>query len=425
MNVLWWGPLFPSSEDHGAADASESAWQTARTMVPGNPGYTQLVQLGLARESKSDKESIFVRNLLSLGFSLNTKLEQVKVSFQSGAAKQYILPIRALAEEILTEFPEKLLFGHKFNKKEDMGAVRKTLLGFWENYKHLGSSHPVYLDHADDLHRVIPCRIHMDEGTSHRKHAVMQMSWGPIMKSQPGSAHHCFYFTSILAEAYKDENVGYEPGNSILDQLATHLANHCKQAYYIGMPMKDGGRFFLAFLGMEGDLPAQARFMHFTRHWNCVPNPCCPHCLADDKDRSYADFRESAAWRTTTGEERPWTVPSPLLKIPGCINESFAVHDIFHLCHLGILRTGVVSLLCYLCYAGHFSGAGRNSVPARLHYAYQLFRSFTRHVLGETPHLKDFTRENMGWDSLNHMPESSMILRKFGMRFWTLGVCFL
>ena len=215
--------------------------------------------------------------------------------------------------------------------------------------------HPVYRDHAENLHMVIPCRLRMDEGTSLRKHAVMQMSWGPILKQAPASVNHCFYFTSILGDVYKDDNAGYEHGNCILDAIARHLAAHCRQAYYLGVE-GPGQRdcFFLAWLGLEGDLPAQARMLHLKRHFSCTPNKCCPWCGANDRDLPYADFRESALWRRTVGEELPWTWPSPLTSIPGYETERFAALDVFHLCHLGILRTGVASILCYLCFSGTF-----------------------------------------------------------------------
>ena len=109
------------------------------------------------------------------------------------------------------------------------------------------------------------------------------------------------------------------------------------------------------------------------------------------------------------GLQDPWTIPSPLHTIPGAETAEFAFTDIFHLCHLGIVRTGVASLICYLCYNGPFHHGG-NSVPVRLHYAYRLFAVFCRTVLNATPHLKDFTKDNLGWDSMNCMPESSMIL---------------
>ena len=379
-------------------------------MTPGNPGYAELVQLGLANEAAADKETIFVSNLLRLGYSLQTAMVRVDLNLPEGAAKQYILPIQELATEILEFFPQKLLFGHDLSRA-CRKQVEETLVTFWEAYRYVDPGHPVYQDHASELGKVIPCRLHMDEGTSFRKHAVMQMSWGPILKHLPASPHHCFYFTSILGDAYKDENVGYEAGNSILDAIAEHIAIHCRRSYYFGVQIPgEHERLYLAWVGLEGDLPAQARMMHFNRHFSCAPNRCCPWCLADDRQMPYADFRPNALWTETTGVQRPWSKPAPLLKIPGAATETFACKDVFHLCHLGILRTGVASLLCYLCFAGHFCGAGRASMPARLHHAYSLFRTYCRRVLNKTPHLKDFTRDNLQWGSLNEMPESTMFL---------------
>ena len=394
------------SEAHGAAHAARIAWDTHQTMQPGNPGYVQLVQLGLAHQTTSDKETVFTNNVIRLHLCMMTQPCRIHdVPLRRGAASQYIIPIRDVAAEILKKFPQKLLFG---NCEGDSPQVGDTLKQFWRSFRAIRPGHPVFQDHADELHRVIPCRLHMDEGTSHRKHAVMQVSWGPILKDGAASVNHCFYFTSILGDSYKEDHCGYAAGNSILDAISRHLAIHCKQAYYTGMEL-GSERFYLAWIGLEGDLPAQARVLHLVRHFTCAPNKCCPWCLADDRDTPYADFRPTARWKRTVGVQQPWTTPSPLLSIPGADTAEFALTDIFHLCHLGIVRTGVTSLICYLCYKGFFDQGGLN-VPARLHYGYKLFAEFCRLVLQETPHLKDFTKDNLGWGSLKCMPESSMHL---------------
>ena len=215
---------------------------------------------------------------------------------------------------------------------------------------------------------------------------------------------------AFLPMSTKVTIIGYERGNATLDSISEHIATNCRELYYQGIEAPDNEKFYFAFIGLEGDLPAQARMLHIVRHFSCSPNACCPWCLADDREAPYSDYRDTATWASTVGMKLPWRRPSPLTKIPGAETAVFACRDIFHLCHLGILRTGVASLLCYLCLQGHFPCSSGTGIPARMHEAYRQFRSFCKLNLKDTPHMKDFTRENMGWESLNEMPESSMSL---------------
>ncbi|CAE7941262.1 unnamed protein product, partial [Symbiodinium necroappetens] len=343
----------------GATDHTEDHKEAEEAMKWVNDLYKQICNKELDDASSQTKESYagLAKQVRDALVRFNNCLSALK---PPGAASQYIIPIRDLAAEILEKFPQKLLFG---NCEGDSPQVGDTLKQFWRFFRAIRPGHPVFQDHADELHRVIPCRLHMDEGTSHRKHAVMQVSWGPILKDGAASVNHCFYFASILGDSYKEDHCGYAAGNSIIDVISRHLAIHCKQAYYTGMEL-GSERFYLAWIGLEGDLPAQARVLHLVRHFTCAPNKCCPWCQADDRDTPYADFRPTARWKRTVGVQQPWTTPSPLLSIPGADTAEFALTDIFHLCHLGIVRTGVTSLICYLCYKGFFDQGGLN-VPAK------------------------------------------------------------
>ena len=351
------------SEAHNACTASTMAHNSSRTMHPGSASHAVMQQLGLAHESAADKETVFVNNVRRLGFSLQTDLVKVGLKLPEGSAKQYILPMAALAREILQCFPQKLCFGNDLKSVQSREVVARTLSSFWEGYRYENPSHPVYTDHSGNLQKVIPCRLHADEGTSFRKHGIMQISWGPILKHLPGSPHHCFYFTSVLADVYKGDNVGYERGNATLDSISEHIATNCQELYYQGIVAPDNEKFYFAFIGLEGDLPAQARMRHIVRHFSCSPNACCPWCLADDREAPYSDYRDTATWASTIGMKLPWRRPSPLTKIPGAETAVFACRDIFHLCHLGILRTGVASLLCYLCLQGHFPCSSGTGIP--------------------------------------------------------------
>ena len=100
------------------------------------------------------------------------------------------------------------------------------------------------------------------------------------------------------------------------------------------------------------------------RNFNTVPNKMCVWCEADDVDVPYTDFREGALWRRPCNT-RPWNVPSPMFGVPGAQHENILGKDLFHICHLGAVRTFCVNLLCYLTWLQRFA--------ASLHLQYLCF----------------------------------------------------
>lgn len=156
-------------------------------------------------------------------------------------------------------------------------------------------------------------------------------------------------------ETYKKAHAGFEKGNAVLDELCEHLARQAAEVYWEGIDAGDMGRLYLVTVSHEGDLPAQARAHHSKRNFNCSPNQMCPWCLANDTSVPYTDVRDCALWRSTVATERPWTNESPLHAIPGANHEFFLAKDVFHIFHLGAIRTFVVNLLCLLVYRDVFA----------------------------------------------------------------------
>lgn len=288
-----------------------------------------------------------------------------------------------------------------------------------------------------------------DEGTGVRKNPILQVTWGPILSSDPSSLSRYFFFTSMLGDDYKHFHRGYELGNSVIDELFDVMAAELSSVYLDGVVARGIGRLRLVFVGLEGDLPAQARVYHLKRNFNCTPNSMCAYCMADDRHIPYTDVKPTAAWRNTLYTERPWTTPCPLVSVPGTNHEMIIAKDLFHLCHLGAVRGFVINVLCYMtsidtfvtCFCimwgtciffylrvrfmknlvawsstilisksykiDHAKSieAGTN-IPAKLSSAYSEFRSFCRDRKFY-PHVKHFTRENLGWTSSRKFPECS------------------
>ena len=133
-------------------------------MTPGMPGYAELVQLGLAHESHSDKESVLLNNIEKLGYTLNIQLRSFEVLDQD--RQHTCVPIRGFAELMSKECPERLLAGYK---DESLSDFQQLLKRFWKCYRVYNASHPVFLQKGGVLDHCIPIKVHTDEGTGVRK----------------------------------------------------------------------------------------------------------------------------------------------------------------------------------------------------------------------------------------------------------------
>ena len=397
------------AEDGNAEQATSLAAACLRTINPGIPGHALLAQLAQPSNNATNKERDLAAAIASLGLGLNVELRYVKVLLEDGSYGDHpIIPIENLATEIFQCFPKKLLIGLQWNK---LSEVKGHLQRFWRIFRKLAPDHPIYTD-ALDTECCIPIKLHMDEGTGLRKAAVLQITWGPVLVSEDASWSRYFFWSCMGQEQYKHHNMGYEIGNAVLDSLMQHLTVELRALYYNGLSFY-GQRFRFVCVGLEGDLPAQAKAFHLFRNWQCSPNMLCPWCSADDGLCPAMDYNSDARWRDTISVSRPWVdeSPSPLIGIPGAATEQFLQKDLFHICSLGIARTMVSSLLCYLIHIGHFQVPDSNSgqsVPVRFQQAYRCFKQYCHDVLRETPHIKHFSRENFQWASTHKMPESTM-----------------
>ena len=336
------------AEASNAEKAAESSFRQLSTMLPGAPGYNDLQQLSMAHSAKGSKEEVFVREIANIGEILPLKVEAKQL--QTINKKHHFVPVRTVAEHLAKFFPQKLL------PVEAVSEVGKILTDFWKSFKVLHPNHPVYQKHSDELHCCIPCKIHCDEGTGLRKAAVLQVSWGPVLVQTANSLDRYFFWSCMNGEDYKAFHKGYAAGNAVMDELAEILVEQATSVFETGLECK-GMTFYLCWVALEGDLPAQARAFHCKRHFGCVPNAMCYWCLANDDDYPFTDPSRTASWRSTLSASPPWdgSARSPFLKIPGGAADVFLAKDLFHLCHLGAVRTYTVNALCFLVAEQHFA----------------------------------------------------------------------
>ena len=176
------------------------------------------------------------------------------------------MPIRALAELMASKCPERLLAGYTMHNLDGFHALLRR---FWKSYKILHPSHPVFGKSMDELCRCIPIKLHEDEGTGLRKTAVYQYSWGPVLPKDLNSNNRYFFWSCAFHEQYKDYHAGYDAGNAVLDGLAMQLKDELVSLFETPLQVANV-MFYLVWVGLEGDLPAQARAMHCTLVYICA-----------------------------------------------------------------------------------------------------------------------------------------------------------
>ena len=248
------------------------AYNNARTMSPGTYGYSELMQLGYAHECRDDKESILLRNIAKLGYML--KIELKKFSLFDQTSQHTCVPVRALAEWIADNCPDRLLGGYKL---ESLSDFQSLLQQFWKSYRVQNGEHQVFQEKTHLLRNCLPIKVHTDEGTGLRKTAIYQYSWGPVIAKDLSTANRYYFWSCIFHEQYRRHHAGYEIGNLVLDDLMGEMGRQLTDLYNNGIEI-GGQRFFLVLTGLEGDLPSQARVCHC--NWFEINEHICMHLLA-------------------------------------------------------------------------------------------------------------------------------------------------
>ena len=375
-------------------------------MLPGHPGQDILVKLAESKTSKN-KARNFNDAVTKRGFALRVPVKHIPVMSPDGdsTVQHPILCIQDMAKEIFRSYEDKLFAGRSVESAQGL------FLRFWRTFRQVQPDSKVFQVHSQgELRFCIPCKLHIDEGTGLRKSAVLQCSWGPVLASGAASWDRYFFWTAMSHEAYTQHNVGLEWGNEVVDSLMVELAKQASSAMETGIAIKYG-TFFLCFISLEGDLPAQAKVFHCKRNFLHVPNPMCPWCLADGDTFPFTDVRSAASWRATVDQDVPWSNEPPLAALTRNGEATFLAKDLFHIISLGIGRTFLASAICFLISLGHFiptdMALGR-SIPVRLQEAYNDFKHFCKHVLKMTPMVKHWTRENFAWkDAHKSMPATT------------------
>ena len=211
-----------------------------------------------------------------------------------------MIKIYDMAKYLLdSRFSTKLL-----NSSLESGKWEKDLTDFWGKFRAVNGSHEVYKVHPTSLQFCIPCVLHGDEGVGHRRKPVLQLSWGPLLRTGFNALQRLFLITSCPHVFYTEYNVGSAAGNAVIDNLLMECAASARKAFHQGIPTKYG-TFYLVFLGLAGDHPWQTKAYRCQR--GHLSTSICPWCLALTSARiPFEDVSKHAVWRQTLFQSVPW-----------------------------------------------------------------------------------------------------------------------
>ncbi len=195
--------------------------------------------------------------------------------------------LRSWFQFLLTDYSHLLLGGIPLDDPRSKLLTKS----FWEMYRVAHSDHWVFMEHNDQLEKCIPYYLHLDEGTSLRKSAILifnlQSAWGldtatEFDKVRAGGSNldaammdymlqaqrhnqrgaslkSRFLYTAIPKRWYtKKYSFVY---NKVLDKIATESGKLASEGIKEMFPI---------CLGVKGDAPALAKAGHYNRSFQSL-----------------------------------------------------------------------------------------------------------------------------------------------------------
>ncbi|CAE7760288.1 unnamed protein product [Symbiodinium sp. KB8] len=313
-----------------------------------------------------------------------------------------------------------------------VGNGPAELRSFWCNYRKLHPQHDVFNDHATRLDACVPMMLHLDEGTSLKKKAIMVLSVQPVCgrgsrKSKSTSmginftgSTFCtrFLYSVLLARTYITRK-------KILYDLLEHWQQDLNDCYQNGIEI-DGvaglSKVWPVVINCKGDWPALTKAGRLTRHhlrdapMSDSPPGVCHLCRAGQRHFAWNEFESNARW-LHADNPLPWTVASPLAKLPqdrGNIAGFYCI-DLFHAAHKGVVGdyAASVTLLDYdIVGTGHFT--------KRLDTCFAELRGWCK-ATGHNLHMTGLTKNQIGLDTAADFPVASLGVSGACFRRWFKG----
>ena len=229
---------------------------------------------------------------------------------------------------------DKCLFG---------GLGFDGLKQFWCNYKRLWPEHPVFTKMGAEPSEntvFVPIYLHADEGRHLKKEQILIFNFQSVLGqgtslSQDsgnrldqcqglnilGSCYSTrFLITTLLSQHYRKKNKDGHRLNTVLKAITADILELYTNGVQVSFHEK-WVQLFVVPLGLKGDWPMLAKLGNlsrsFSRKGRPTENSCICHlCLAGAQNVPYHDHEIDAAWYDTYLQSRPWSTPSPLMRLP-------------------------------------------------------------------------------------------------------------
>ena len=239
-----------------------------------------------------------------------------------------------------------------------VGNGPAQLEAFWRMYKQINGGHEVYTAHPQHLHQCLPMMLRLDEGTSHKKRAIMILSVQVVCgKGSKRSSGHNFLGSTYLSRYLFSVLISrmYAKKPAVLHSLFDAWRSDLDDCFRNGVKIHGAAginRIFPIMIACKGDWPALMKAGRLKRHHltNAVSNPdgggICHLCRAGMRNYEWNEFEADAAW-LHADNPLPWNTPSPLSCIPQNPDNlpSFFAVDLFHVCHKGVVADYVASAI--------------------------------------------------------------------------------
>ena len=96
-----------ATEAHNAEVVAKHAAALSRTMLPGIPGYIEMQQLGVANSLRTNKEEMFIQQVLNIGAPIRVPVTELLLQSTLGA-KTHCLEICAVGGARGYKLPRKV-----------------------------------------------------------------------------------------------------------------------------------------------------------------------------------------------------------------------------------------------------------------------------------------------------------------------------
>lgn len=313
------------------------------------------------------------------------------------------------------------------------GREAENLLStFWRLFRSEHGSHQVFEMASSgqvSLAHTIPIFLHGDGGRTQKKQPLEVVSFRPALgldtewnelkctccnpetyrgndKQDPvaqklNNKNHS-YLTHFLMFAFPSKKFKKTP--SLLLSLLEAVSIDLRVACLEGIQVKDQ-RYYVAVLGMAGDMEYHSKTGLLTRSWQNVGHrnfiPCCHECGAGDLHFPFEDVSFDAAWKSTMYRTPPRSHPPPFHHIPfedwmsGGASRFFK-RDPFHIFRLGIARNFIGSTIVLFSTLGLFDTPhDGKAFEARLDRAWNSFLLWCAGNSCSPSSLRSFSKEKL------------------------------